>query len=89
MRRAVTTQEDHADRRTKAPECNVHDGFWPHVSVAYSNTVQPTTTVRSKIEILRSLPPAEVPVTHLTLVELTRDGSAYRWEEVDRVAVGG
>lgn len=63
--------------------------FWPHVSIAYSNTAQPTGPIAAKIEALRSMPPAEVLITNLALVELRRVGRVYRWEELERFGIDG
>lgn len=63
--------------------------FWPHVSIAYSNTTQPTAPVATQIEALRHLPPAEVLVTSVALVELWREGRVYLWEELERARLGG
>lgn len=62
--------------------------FWPHVSIAYSNTTQPTAPVVTQIEALRYLPPAEALVTSVALVELRRKGQVYRWDVVERVGLG-
>ena len=69
------------------PACVV-DGFWPHVSIAYSNSAQPAAPIATTIEALRSLPPAEVLVTSLVLVELRREGRAYGWEVLEQVGIG-
>lgn len=63
--------------------------FWPHVSIAYSNTAQAAAPVVARIEALRHLPPAEALIINLALVELRREDRAYRWEELERVALGG
>lgn len=63
----------------------VNDNFWPHVSIAYSNTVQWAATIASEIKPLRSLPPADVLVSSVTLVELRREGRGYCWDELERV----
>ncbi|MGH3885255.1 MAG: 2'-5' RNA ligase family protein [Pseudonocardiaceae bacterium] len=69
------------------PTCAT-EKFWPHVSIAYSHTTQPTAPVITQIEALRHLPSAEVLVTSVALVELRREGRVYRWEVVGRVGLG-
>lgn len=54
------------------------------ISAGDSNTVQPAAPIAAKIEALRSLPPVEVSVTSLALVELRREGRGYRWDELER-----
>ncbi|MCA1602153.1 MAG: 2'-5' RNA ligase family protein, partial [Acidobacteria bacterium] len=54
--------------------------FWPHVSIAYSNSTQSAAPVVAQVEALRHVPPAEVLVTSVALVELRREGRVYRWE---------
>lgn len=85
IRDIVLAQAAHAHKNE--PAC-IADGFWPHVSIAYSNTVQPTEPITATIEALRPLPPTEVLVTSLALVELRREERAYRWEVVERVGIG-
>lgn len=81
----VLTQSAHVHQTVPA---RVAEGFWPHVSIAYSNSTQPAAPITATIEALRSLPPAEVLVTSLVLVELRREGRAYRWEVLERVGIG-
>jgi len=61
--------------------------FWPHVSIAYSNTAQAALPVARSIEMLRSLPPADVVIDHVALVELRRGGRTYRWKLLEQVAL--
>ncbi len=63
--------------------------FWPHVSIAYSNTAQPAALVVTRVEALRQLAPAEVLITSVALVKLGREGRAYRWEVLERVGLCG
>ena len=86
VRDIVLAQATHV--RNNAPAC-VADDFWPHVSIAYSNAAQPTEPVTAKIEVLRSLPPADVLIASLAPVELRREGRTYRWEVLERVGIGG
>lgn len=76
-----------ANLRREAP-AHPAEIFWPHVSIAYCNTTQPVAPVMAQIEALRHLPPAEVLVTSVALVELRREGRAYRWEVLERVGLG-
>lgn len=69
------------------PTCATEE-FWPHVSIAYSNTTQLAAPLISQVEALRHLPPAEVLVTSVELVELKREGRVYRWEELERAEMG-
>ncbi len=82
----VLAQAAPADVRKNASACSA-DPFWPHVSIVYSNTAQPAAPIATKIEALRSLPPAEVLIASLALVELRRDGRVYRWKELARVGL--
>lgn len=84
VRDAVMTAA-HVATGENRPSCTADKDFWPHVSIAYSNTVQPAAPVAATVEGLRSLPPAEAVVSSLTLVELRREGRAYRWDEVERI----
>lgn len=57
--------------------------FWPHVSIAYCNTPTPATpAIIERVGQLRSLPPTEVRVQALDLVELRRDDRVYRWDVI-------
>ena len=56
--------------------------------IAYCNTTQPVAPVMAQIEALRHLPPAEVLITSVALVELRREGRAYWWEVLERVGLG-
>ena len=84
VRDIVLAQAASVDVHKNTPACSA-DRFWPHVSIAYSNTAQLAAPIAVRIEALRSLPPAEVPITSLALVELRREESAYRWEVLEQV----
>lgn len=79
----TTTTGVREDAFSRAPE-----NFWPHISIAYSNIIQPATPIASHIEILRHLPPVEELATNIALVELRREGRAYRWKVLERVEFG-
>jgi len=87
VRAMVTMQTTTTNPRRDAPFC-MPETFWPHISIAYSNTTQPAAPIVTHIEVLRHLPPAEVPVTNIALVELRREGRAYRWRVLERVELG-
>jgi 2'-5' RNA ligase len=87
VRTMVTMQTATTNVRGDAPSCTP-ETFWPHISIAYSNTAQPATPIATHIEVLRNLPPAEVPVTNIALVELRREDRAYRWKVLERVRLG-
>ncbi|MGH8077086.1 MAG: 2'-5' RNA ligase family protein [Lysobacter sp.] len=59
--------------------------FWPHVSIAYCNTLTPATPVIERVAPLRSLPPAQVHVHTLDLVELQRESKTYHWNAIAQV----
>ncbi|MDQ4033957.1 MAG: 2'-5' RNA ligase family protein [Actinomycetota bacterium] len=84
VRDIVLAQAASVDVHKNAPACSA-DRFWPHVSIAYSNTAQLAAPIAVRIEALRSLPPAEVLITSLALVELRREERAYHWEVLERV----
>jgi 2'-5' RNA ligase len=65
------------------------EGFRPHLSIAYSNTVLPVAPLLPVMERLRQLAPVEVSVSSVLVVELRRVGRAYRYEEVAKVGMGG
>lgn len=83
----ATPMNTQVDVPRHLPTCPTEE-FWPHVSIAYSNSIQTVAPVISQIEALRHLPPAEVLVTSLTLVELRREGRMYRWQVMGRVRLG-
>ena len=69
------------------PAC-AKEEFWPHVSIAYSNSTQLAAPVITQVAALRHLPPAEVLVTNVALVELRRERRVYQWEMMGRVEMG-
>jgi 2'-5' RNA ligase len=89
IRGAVVAKTNRYGADESAPTYIVNDNFWPHVSIAYSNTVQQTAAIASKIKAMRSLPPTDVLVSSVTLVELRQENRRYRWDELERVSFGG
>jgi len=87
VRAMVTMQTASTSARGDVLSCTP-ETFWPHISIAYSNTAQPAAPIATRIEVLRHLPPAEVPARNIALVELRREGRAYRWEVLERVELG-
>lgn len=87
--RAATVMRDTTVKVAGHPFPCAAEHFWPHVSIAYSNAVQPSAAIAAMIDALRSLPPAEVLIASVALVELRREGRAYRWDELDRIELGG
>lgn len=88
VRATVTMHDAIVDSQGDPPACSTEE-FWPHVSIAYSNTAQPVAPIVARIEALRRLPPVDVLITSLALVELRRGGRAYRWEELEQVGLDG
>ncbi|WP_406354250.1 2'-5' RNA ligase family protein [Streptomyces sp. NBC_00658] len=54
--------------------------FRPHLSLAYNNRQRAAAPVVNAVASLRSLPPVEVPITAVQLVELRRAGREYQWD---------
>lgn len=63
--------------------------FRPHVGVAYSNRRRPTREVIPLIAAQRTREQVRVQVSDVQLVELRRDGQAYRWDPVASVRLRG
>jgi 2'-5' RNA ligase len=63
--------------------------FRPHVGVAYSNRGRPTREVLPLIAEQRAREQVRVQVSDVQLVELRRDGQAYRWDPVASVRLQG
>ncbi|MEU4347113.1 2'-5' RNA ligase family protein [Streptomyces sp. NPDC023838] len=51
----------------------------PHIGLAYANRTLPADRVRTALRPLRELKPVDIPVHQVDLVELRREGRAYRW----------
>jgi 2'-5' RNA ligase len=52
----------------------------PHVGIAYCNRRMSAELVRRAVRPLRDLDAVDVPVQQVALVELRREGRAYRWQ---------
>jgi 2'-5' RNA ligase len=59
--------------------------FRPHLSIAYANTAQPIPALLPRLDSLRALPTTTVTVASAVLVELRREGRAYRYERVSSI----
>ncbi|MEV6723571.1 2'-5' RNA ligase family protein [Streptomyces xanthochromogenes] len=57
----------------------------PHIGLAYANRPLPADQVRAALRPLRDLDTVGVPFQQLHLVELRREGRAYRWRTVHSV----
>jgi 2'-5' RNA ligase len=54
--------------------------FRPHLSLAYNNQRRAAAPVIDTVASLRCLPPVELGVADVQLVELRRCGTEYRWD---------
>ncbi|MET8208878.1 2'-5' RNA ligase family protein [Streptomyces sp. NPDC005373] len=54
----------------------------PHLSLAYNNRQRPAAPVIDAVATLRDLPPVDLPVRDVQLVELRRENRAYRWDVI-------
>jgi 2'-5' RNA ligase len=59
--------------------------FKPHVSIGYCNKDVPAAELIERVEQLRQLPPIKIGVEAVHLIELRRDGQAYRWDVAEPV----
>jgi 2'-5' RNA ligase len=82
LRRSLT------EARLSAPNPPRDKGFRPHVSIAYNRRRRPAEPVTRAVGQLRHLPVVDITITAAELVELRRDGRAYRWNRVDRMKLG-
>ncbi|MFB6553649.1 2'-5' RNA ligase family protein [Streptomyces sp. NPDC056405] len=62
--------------------------FRPHLSLAYNNRSRPAAPVIEAVTALRDLPPVDLPVQEVQLVELRREGRCYRWDVVKSLSLG-
>ncbi|MGJ3560559.1 2'-5' RNA ligase family protein [Streptomyces sp. INA 01156] len=62
--------------------------FRPHLSLAYNNRSRPAAPVIEAVTTLRDLPPVDLHVQEVQLVELRREDRAYRWDTVKSVPLG-
>lgn len=68
-----------------APDTTDADPFRPHVGIGYCNRTVNAAPIIEQVRVLRSLPPVDVRISKLTLVELTRHERAYSWDVVSEV----
>lgn len=61
------------------------DSFRPHVGIGYCNRAVDALPIIEKVRLLRALPPVNVCISKLTLVELTRNERSYTWDPVSTV----
>lgn len=61
--------------------------FRPHVGIGYCNRTVDARPIIEQVHGLRTLPPVNVCISELALVELTRHERAYSWEIFDRIAL--
>ena len=59
-----------------------HDqGFRPHITLAYSNTVNRRAEIVAAVEEVGS-PTVTLPIERVSLIRLHRDNSRYEWDDV-------
>jgi len=63
--------------------------FKPHVSVTYCHAEADATTLRQRLERLRSIKPISVRVDGVGLIALRREGRTYRWDIREQVRLRG
>lgn len=61
--------------------------FRPHLSIAYHNRPRAAASVIEAVRPLRVLPPTDVVVGEVHLVELRRQGWEYRWDTLHSLAL--
>ncbi|MFJ2342381.1 2'-5' RNA ligase family protein [Streptomyces antimycoticus] len=59
--------------------------FRPHLSLAYNNRRRSAGPVVDIVASLRTLPPVDIEVTDVQLVELRREGATYRWDVLENL----
>ncbi|WP_346655863.1 2'-5' RNA ligase family protein [Streptomyces sp. RFCAC02] len=69
-----------AGQQARVPGGRATSAFRPHLGVAYNNRQRPAASVVDAVSRLRSLPPVALVIRSVDLVELRRQGRAYRWE---------
>jgi hypothetical protein len=63
--------------------------FRPHLSIAYTHTDVPVAALLPTLERLRELPTVPAEVASVVLVELRREGRAYRYDSLVRLLFAG
>jgi 2'-5' RNA ligase len=64
------------------------DDFYPHVSLAYSNSVYSASKILKSLEE-NPLPEIQLELSHVDLIRLGRDRKIYEWEVESRIAFSG
>lgn len=59
----------------------------PYIDIAYCNRPLDADMAQQAIRPLRTLPAITVPVNAVSMVELRREGRAYRWRTLDTIAL--
>jgi hypothetical protein len=72
-------------RRVGVPGGKPTSSFRPHLGVAYNNRIRPARPVIDAVAALRTRRPVAIGVDNVDLVELRREGRAYRWETQHRI----
>jgi len=57
-------------------------GFFPHVTIFYSNTDADPAPLRARLTELRDTPPVTTTVNAISLIRLNRDTKVYRWDTI-------
>ncbi len=65
-----------------ALDVSASDSFRPHVGIGYCNRTVDALPIIEQVRALRALPPVDVCISKLTLVELTRNERSYTWDIV-------
>ena len=75
-----------ATRTVLGEHCSMETSkFRPHLSIAYANDRLPVSDLLPMYDELRTLPRTVVTVSSVDLVELRREGPAYRYDEVHQL----
>ena len=62
--------------------------FLPHITIAYNNHSRPAGPVISAVAAARDVPTTFLDVEDVALVDVRRDGHAYKWDTLARVSLG-
>ncbi|MEU0110614.1 2'-5' RNA ligase family protein [Streptomyces sp. NPDC006251] len=74
-----------ASRAVGLPPLSATAHLRPHLGIAYCNRTLPASEVRAAIEPLRMLPPVQLFVDRVQIVEMWRVEGAYRWQVVEEI----
>ncbi|WP_328390683.1 2'-5' RNA ligase family protein [Nocardia sp. NBC_00416] len=83
MLRAATAGSQRARRLAETAD------FRPHLGIGYISRTLDVASVIGDVAALRALPPVTVRVDSVDLVELRREGRAYRWTDLAVLPLGG